>query len=342
MLDRVLDGDEPAAEAPRVLPALPQLPAGEAAAGEVAALRAPEPPAVLVAPPGPGAAQPRARPARTRALLRLGFLAVRWLWRAPGRGVTWAAVASICLLGIYFRGPLGHVGTILGVAAQVSVTAGNVVDGGLTAVVMAAQGVSSFAVKSTKHSVNVMDEAWRGIDLVNLSVRQRHAERVADDAETLLEWIEADFLGQQPPLPGADEIRRAVAAASVPHARESWQNLIWPGQYHEMHVTYDLLASGFFGIHVVSRDVEFEAKWWSNPMWELLDLDVRGEREEILRQLNDTLSALPLPSIKYVSLRDRELEAARVPGSWISLLRRLSLVVYINVKSVLQVLIFGP
>ncbi|CAK0804568.1 unnamed protein product, partial [Prorocentrum cordatum] len=230
-------------------------------------------------------------------------------------GVTWAAVAVWLISWMYASGPMAHFGTMMGVAASVSVSAGKVVDHGLGAVITAAQGVSDFAVTSTRHSANILQEAWRGIDITDLRVHQRHAERIADDPSLLQEWVVREFLSVEPRPPGADQVANALAEASVrlPHATESWQMLVWPGQYRELHMTCDLLSTGFYGVHVVDRIVNFSVQW-SNPLWSGLECDLGAERDTVRLHINSTLSRPPLPAIRYMSMSDRELELAKLPG----------------------------
>ena len=83
----------------------------------------------------------------------------------------------------------------------------------------------------------------------------------------------------------------------------------------------DLLSSGFYGLHLVDWAVAFEARW-ANPLWDLLEIDVRSERENIPRQLSHTLVCLPLPVVRYISMSVKELDAARLPGAWPNLFRR--------------------
>ncbi|CAK0833937.1 unnamed protein product [Prorocentrum cordatum] len=227
-------------------------------------------------------------------------------------GVTWAAVAVWLIAWMYVSGPMAHFGTMMGVAASVSVSAGKVVDHSLGAVITAARGVSDFAVTSTRHSANILQEAWRGVDITDLRVHQRHAERIADDPSLLQEWVVREFLSVEPRPPGADQVANTLAEASVtlPHATESWQMLVWPGQYRELHMTYDLSSTGFYGVLVVDRIVNFSVQW-SNPLWSGLECDLGAERDTILLHINSTLSR------HYFKGHDVELEPTE--GSRVSL-----------------------
>ncbi|CAK0821636.1 unnamed protein product, partial [Prorocentrum cordatum] len=341
-----------ASPAPRAAPAQPPAPAlgalvdgllagpqqpGDAAAGAGAAeAEAPAPAAPGVAalrPPQPLAAQPLATGAaagqrRARwsswSLLRAAWLIARWCGRSTSRGVTWAAVAAMMIGWRYVAGPLAHLGTMMGVVASVSVSAGKVVDSSLGAVITAAQGVSDFAVTSSRSLASLLQEAWRGVDITDLHVRQRHAERLADDPEILQAWIQREFLTGEPRPPGAEQVATAISEASVtiPHMAERWQMLIWPGQYRELHMTLDLLPSGFYGVHMVERTVNFTVQW-SNPVWSSLDCDISSERDTVVAHINSTLAGLPLPEIRYMSMSDREIQVARLPGAWINMARRL-------------------
>ncbi|CAK0851604.1 unnamed protein product, partial [Prorocentrum cordatum] len=283
------------------------------AAPGVAALRPPQP---LVAQPlaaGAAAGQRRARWS-SWSLLRAAWLIARWCGRSTTRGVTWAAVAAMLIGWSYMAGPLAHLGAMMGVVASVSVSAGKVVDSGLGAVITAAQGVSDFAVTSPRSSASLLQEAWRGVDITNLHVRQRHAERLADDPEILQAWIEREFLTDEPRPPGAEQVTTAISEASVniPHMSERWQMMIWPSQYRELHMTLDLLPSGFYGVHLVERIVNFKVQW-SNPVWSSLDCDISSERDTVVAHINSTLEGLPLPEIRYMSMTDREIQVARLP-----------------------------
>ncbi|CAK0885210.1 unnamed protein product, partial [Prorocentrum cordatum] len=290
------------------------------AAPGAAALRPPQPLEAQPLATGAAAGQRRARWS-SWSPLRAAWLIAWWRGRSTSRGVTWAAVAAMMIGWRYVAGPLAHLGTMMGVAASVSVSAGKVVDSSLGAVIA---------------------EAWRGVDITDLHVRQRHAERLADDPEILQAWIQREFLTGEPRPPGAEQVATAISEASVtiPHMAERWQMLIWPGQYRELHMTLDLLPSGFYGVHMVERIVNFTVQW-SNPVWSSLDCDISSERDTVVAHINSTLAGLPLPEIRYMSMTDREIQVARLPGAWINMARRLVRAVYMTVKSVLQLVLFG-
>ncbi|CAK0800419.1 unnamed protein product [Prorocentrum cordatum] len=306
---------------------------GHAAAGAAAAeVEGPAPANLgalqpLAARPQGAAAAAGQRRARAGgwALLRAAWSMARWCGRSSTRGVTWAAVAVWLIAWLYVSGPMAHFGAMMGVAASVSVSAGKVVDHSLGAVITAAQG-----------------EAWRGVDIADLRVHQRRAERIADDPALLQEWVLREFLSVEPRPPGADQVASALAEASVtlPRATERWPMMVWPGQCREFHMTYDLLSTGFYGVHVVDRIVNFSVQW-SNPLRSGLECDLGSERDTIRLHINSTLSRLPLPAIRYMSMSDRELELAKLPGAWITMSRRLFRALFLAVKSVLQLFLFG-
>ena len=145
------------------------------------------------------------------------------------------------------------------------------------------------ALRSSRQSLGFLEEAWRGVDLINLTMKQRHAERIADDPDILRQWLLDEFMANESP-PGAAAAIRAVGAASIqlPEAREAWQLLEWPGHYCEFHVHVQLLATGYYGLHVVERRVSFAVRW-ANPILDALELDAASEREHVLRQLRGAL-----------------------------------------------------
>ena len=105
-------------------------------------------------------------------------------------------------------------------------------------------------------------------------------------------------------------------------------------------MTYDLMANGFYGLHVCYRRVPFRALW-ANPLWSSLEYDLGSEREAILGHLNATLQSLPLPAITYLSMSDREVSAARLPGAWLNMARRQFRVVFLSIKMLVQLILFG-
>ena len=217
-------------------------------------------------------------------------------------------------------------------AARMTVSAGNVVDTGLSAVVTAAQGVSDVALASSKRSVSLLEEAWNGVDLTNLSVHQRHAERVADDPEALRAWLVHDFLDVDEPPPGAEAALRAIEAAgvSIPHAGESWQELRWPNYYREPRVSYDRLASGFL------RPVRGGQEGYVPG-----EVGQPGMGPARAGRPRATLCSPPLPAVMYVAMTDRELEAARLLGAWLPWMARLVRAFYLDGKGMPQLLLFG-
>ena len=90
-------------------------------------------------------------------------------------------------------------------------------------------------------------------------------------------------------------------------------------------------------LYICVRRVSCQARW-SNPLWASLECDLSSEREAVLPHLNATLQALPLPTITYLSMSEREVAASRLPGAWLNMARRQIRVIFLSMKALLQMI----
>lgn len=100
-----------------------------------------------------------------------------------------ACLGAVVLLGGH-EGPISQFARVLGAAATVSEAASSVVTQALNATSFVGASASDIIVQIANNGLSASSNAWRGIDLVNVSARRCSGLLHAEDEVALAWWLQ--------------------------------------------------------------------------------------------------------------------------------------------------------
>ena len=158
---------------------------------------------------------------------------------------------------------------------------------------------SDIIVQIANNGLSASANAWRGIDLVNVSARRCSGLLHAEDEQALALWLQSREAATLLPCVESNLSEVLVAAgasvtASVPVARATTEDLNLTGRFMSLQVAGSWAPTGFVQVQFDQMVITFEPSW-ANPMWSAMQWHVESEREQILRLLRLTLMDLPRP-----------------------------------------------
>ena len=188
---------------------------------------------------------------------------------------------------------------MLGAAASVSEAASAVVTQALNATSHVGASASGIIVQIASNGLSASTNAWRGVDLVNVSARRCSGLLHAEDEMALAGWLQTPEASTLLPCVESNLSEILVAAgasvtASVPIARATTEDLNLTGRFVSLQVAGSWAPTGFVQVQFDQIVITFEPLW-ANPLWSAMQLQVESERDEILRLLRLTLLDLPRP-----------------------------------------------
>ena len=212
----------------------------------------------------------------------------------------WSALAclgAVVLLGGH-EGPISQFARVLA-AASVSEAASAVVTQALNATSQVGASASDIIVQIASNGLSASSNAWRGIDLINVSARRCSGLLHAEDEHALAVWLQSPEAATLLPCVESNLSEVLVAAgasvtASVPIARATTEELNLTGRFMSLQVAGSWAPSGFVQVQFDQIVITFEPLW-ANPVWSAMQWHVESEREQILRLLRLTLVDLPRP-----------------------------------------------
>ena len=222
-------------------------------------------------------------------------------WRCLSALRGWSALAclgAVVLLGGH-EGPITQFARVLGAAASVSEAASAVVTQALNATSHVGASVSDVILQIASNGLSASSNAWRGIDLVNVTARRCSGLLHAEDERALALWLQTPEAATLLPCVESNLSEVLVAAgtsvtASVPIARATTEELNLTGWFMSLQVAGSWAPSGFVQVQFDQIVVTFDTLW-ANPLWSAMNWHVESEREQILRLLRLTLLDLPRP-----------------------------------------------
>ena len=211
------------------------------------------------------------------------------------------------------EGPISQFARVLGAAATVSEAASSVVTQALNATSYVGASASDIIVQIASNGLSASSNAWRGVDLVNVSARRCSGLLHAEDEVALAWWLDTPEAATLLPCVETNLSEILVAAgtsvtAAVPVARANTEELNLTGRFVSLQVAGSWAPSGFVQVQFDQIVIEFDPIW-ANPLWSAFHLQVESEREQILRLLRLTLLDLPRP------VTATPVQVLRPPGS---------------------------
>ena len=201
-------------------------------------------------------------------------------------------------------------------------------------------GLTSLSAYVANGGMSLTEEAWAGIDLLELKAVRDGGRLVADDALGLAAFLDSGggralWRGNAACVAQAQEVLRAVAVERPAIARRD-SRFEAAGLYHESLVEVRLLDSGWLAVRWEVANVTFSPRW-SNPLWELAGFVPEAETPAIQARLHAALAQLGSASPVVSSLDDLNEAAEDLPVLSFSPVRRLARAMKMQATSVAKV-----
>jgi len=195
---------------------------------------------------------------------------------------------------------------MLGAAASVSESFGELA----ATIVMRTSALSTSFFDATSTSLDAMTNAWRGIDLTQLEVRQARGRVSADAPEVISLWL-ASKAGRivhqcqdEAVLLFWLSVLESVST-EMPTLQSQRASLVANGSFVSSAVMVNYLISGHVAFQYDFSQVHFLPRW-VNPLWEMWGSAVEQESPQIERMLEHVLSAVPQQNITFTPLSTGE------------------------------------
>ena len=228
-----------------------------------------------------------ARPRPARAPRRRFWIRTLFSW--DPRVLVASAVLLVCMHGIPTVAKSAD--ALLSSMASLGGAAGHLAWAGANLT----EAVSSVVVASTASSLSLVDEAWRGIDLVNVTARAESGRLVIDDPSQLIVYLKSAPGADLLPVP--DNIRRFIAERAagigrrVPSLSVSRSEFNSTGGIWQVECTFTLVANDYLAMAWRVGWAKFDLQW-ANPFWDLLEMCTDTETEQIQKKALAVLSGL--------------------------------------------------
>lgn len=227
------------------------------------------------------------------------------LWKALWSFKGWSALTMLACAILFggHEGPVAQLARVLGAAASVSEAASLVMTQALNVTSTMGATATEVFLQVTSNGLSASANAWHGVELSNLSASRCAGLVVVDDDIVLHDWLLSPEAQTLLPCVDADLQDQLLAAAAsvsvqVPSAQSSTERLNLTGAYVSQHVTGSLNSAGRIQVHFDRVTVTF-IPLWANPVWEMFQFRLEAEREQIQRQLRQTLLDLPRPLVSH-------------------------------------------
>ena len=292
---------------------------------------------------GAAASLPALQRAKTVAKLGLSLLG---LGRRFGLKTLTAIVSSWAVLLFAFAAMWSapsvtpHIARGTSALADIAESTARVVTGVSSVATNLTSGLTSLSAYVANGGLSLTEEAWAGIDLLELKSVRDGGRLVADDAQGLAAFLDSSggralWRGNAACVAQAQEVLRAVAVERPAIARRD-SRFEAAGLYHESLVEVRLLDSGWLAVRWEVANVTFSPRW-SNPLWELAGFVPEAETPAIQARLHAALAQLGSASPVVSSLDDLNEAAEDLPVLSFSPVRRLARAMKMQATSVAKV-----
>ena len=205
---------------------------------------------------------------------------------------------------------LGHVARAVGASADVTVAASDLAVQLLNSTTSGVALVSRLTWDVTASSLGAVEASWHGVDLLNVSVSRARGRIRAASPQAIAAWL------------NSSEGRR-ITTCTEDFAQRLWADALWSLSHDIQDIEHSLDALEFHGSF--SR-VAFAAQWdptgeasfkyeyaqvsfspsWANPLWELLDLPLESEAQQVERLLDELVLRVPAAPLLEHRLSDAD------------------------------------
>ena len=189
--------------------------------------------------------------------------------------------------------------SIADVSTSLSKAASIVIDGSADA----SSSASSAVAAVTAGTFGALASSWHGIDLRHLSGQRSVGRVILEDGSFLNEWLfsaagEATTRCHDTEILHFWAVSGNVTGISMPAAQAATEFLNVTGAYWSASGRSSLTASGYIVFEFAFINVTFTPVW-ANVIWEVLELSIEGEREQILASVLQFVETLPTTNITW-------------------------------------------
>jgi hypothetical protein len=177
--------------------------------------------------------------------------------------------------------------------AEVGEAAGNLASASANATV----AITGVAVDAVVVAASAAEEAWRGIDVLNLSLTRQTCRAVGVNSHALSSWVEAGADGAFPatvaPMLGNLVHNVSYWVPVIEHTTEQFDitGTFW---HYWMRCRYRDDGSSVMAAWVINATFNTQ---WSNPLWEHLGVRVDAESRRVVEKIRLSVDKLrPLPA----------------------------------------------
>jgi hypothetical protein len=223
------------------------------------------------------------------------------------------------------NGPISHVSRMLGAAASLGESASTAAAAGITASSSLAATITEAAVSAATETMSISQGAWRGVDLLNLSLRQVHGRYAGEDGDLIADWLMTPAAAQVAALPV--QIRSTLAATaravsvSLPHVQAKHDHITVNQSYLAYTAEARLLPSGYVVLQFATWEANFSLQW-VNPLWGFLDFAMDAESLQVTATLSTLFNSTPMSNLTWANLDDTQLATGILPQIYSARARR--------------------
>ena len=199
------------------------------------------------------------------------------------------------------RGLLASFATFSGAALQLGEASSIAAGQALNLTGMVAASATDVVSAVATNGLTAADNAWRGVDILELEATRCSALLTMDGSEVLQEWFLHPMSNTLVPCL-SDSLRAHLLAAAatvsfgMPLVQFADENVSLNSRFDSLKVWGQLLPTGKVQLTFELIRMSYTLAW-SNPLWDQFHLDVQTERPQILRSLRRTLHELPQPTV---------------------------------------------
>ncbi len=198
------------------------------------------------------------------------------------------------------RGLLTSFATFSGAALQLGEASSIAAGQALNLTGMVAASATDVVSAVATNGLTAADNAWRGVDVLELEATRCSALLTMDGSEVLQEWFAHPMSNTLVPCLSDSLRAHLLAAAStvsfgMPLVQFADENVTLHSNFDSLKVWGQLLPTGKVQLTFELIRMSYTLAW-SNPFWDHFHLDVQTERPQILRSLRRTLHELPQPT----------------------------------------------
>ena len=198
---------------------------------------------------------------------------------------------------------------------------------------------SNVVFSSSSGVLNLIHEAWRGIDLLDVNVTRKWGRVSGESPEDLASWVESTEGGAVINMYNDDRSRFSAAIRSLtPEVLEfetSSDRLETAGSYSMVRLQVATLPSGNVGASWVSTRLTFKLGW-ANPLWEAFRASFEAESVQIMAMITVLLHELPPINVADLALDEGAVGFHRPQRSWY---QHLAALLLLNFKKFAQYLV---